>query len=308
MYAFYSPLPRRLYAVEKLLRVLRGLKPFEKKGLLSLLEAQKSLDQSLDSNGFSGRREPLGQKMLPLLRLLGGRQSLLKQALRLLRGLEPLEQKMLLRLLEGQESLLEQALRLLRELEPLEQGKLLLNLLEGQECEQQKLLNLLEKMKQLGQLQLLEGLERPDLSNVLRLVERLDTSGRLELLKGLQLLPAESRMIKLKKPLKLLEILERAKPPKKMVIMRQLNLELARLEKQERLKRLLEEYKHLLQQLVEWLMVYLSEDGGRGSGLSHLLLDAWWLEFWELILLASGDVERNPGPRRMTGIYTTTVM
>ena len=63
----------------------------------------------------------------------------------------------------------------------------------------------------------------------------------------------------------------------------------------------LEAYKRLLQLLLEWLSVYLSEGGDRRGGFRNLLLDGWWLEFWEIILLAAGDVERNPGPRRMSG-------
>ena len=57
----------------------------------------------------------------------------------------------------------------------------------------------------------------------------------------------------------------------------------------------------LLQTLVSlfWLSVYLSEEFHRG-GFRNLLLDGWWLEFWEIILLAAGDVERNPGPRQIT--------
>ena len=58
---------------------------------------------------------------------------------------------------------------------------------------------------------------------------------------------------------------------------------------------------HRLLQLLVWLFqVYLSEESHRG-GLRNLLLDGWWLEFWEIILLAGGDVERNPGPRQITG-------
>ena len=52
---------------------------------------------------------------------------------------------------------------------------------------------------------------------------------------------------------------------------------------------------HLVQLLVLWVEGYLSEDGCQGTS-NDLLLDAWWLEFWELILLAAGDIERNPGP------------
>ena len=47
---------------------------------------------------------------------------------------------------------------------------------------------------------------------------------------------------------------------------------------------------------MEWLSVYHSK-----GEFKNLLLDGRCLEFWEIILLAAGDVERNPGPRRMTG-------
>ena len=64
------------------------------------------------------------------------------------------------------------------------------------------------------------------------------------------------------------------------------------------------EYESLLQHLlllfVCLLSIYLSVTDPQG-GLRNLLLDGWWLEFWEIVLLAAGDVERNPGPRRMTG-------
>ena len=40
------------------------------------------------------------------------------------------------------------------------------------------------------------------------------------------------------------------------------------------------------------------EDAHQG-GIRNLILDGWWLEFWEIILLAAGDVESNPGPRQI---------
>ena len=52
---------------------------------------------------------------------------------------------------------------------------------------------------------------------------------------------------------------------------------------------------HLLRLLVWCLRLYTIEDTHRG-GFRNLLLDSWWLEFWEIILLAAGDVERHPGP------------
>ena len=48
-----------------------------------------------------------------------------------------------------------------------------------------------------------------------------------------------------------------------------------------------------------WIANYLSKDAHQ-SGFQNLLLDGWWLEFWEIIVLAAGDVERNPGPRQIT--------
>ena len=81
-----------------------------------------------------------------------------------------------------------------------------------------------------------------------------------------------------------------------------LTVEEQRRSQQLKLKALLEAYKHILQLLIEWLSVYLCEEANRG-GFRNLLLDGWWLEFWEIILLADGDVERNPGPRRMTGMW-----
>ena len=69
----------------------------------------------------------------------------------------------------------------------------------------------------------------------------------------------------------------------------------------------LKEYRSLLQRLLLLFMcllsICLSEDSQRG-GFRNLLLDGWWLEFWEIILLAAGDVERNPGPTFMTGKCT----
>ena len=73
----------------------------------------------------------------------------------------------------------------------------------------------------------------------------------------------------------------------------------------------LKEYRSLLQRLVQLfvclLSICLSEDSQRG-GFRNLLLDGWWLEFWEIILLAAGDVERNPGPTFMTGMSSTEVV
>ena len=52
-----------------------------------------------------------------------------------------------------------------------------------------------------------------------------------------------------------------------------------------------------------WLLVLYAvyaEDASHQGGFRNLVLDGWWLEFWEIILLAAGDVERNPGPRQIT--------
>ena len=57
-----------------------------------------------------------------------------------------------------------------------------------------------------------------------------------------------------------------------------------------------------LDSLLVWLLVLYAvhaEDAHEGGGFKNLL-DGWWLEFWEIVLLAAGDVERNPGPRQIT--------
>ena len=109
----------------------------------------------------------------------------------------------------------------------------------------------------------------------------------------------------------LLKLLNSVEPQKRLELMQLLEVELKRLEKSaqegERLERLkllppLEAYKHILQHIIEWLSVYLCEESHRG-GFRNLVLDGWWLEFWEIILLSAGDVERNPGPRQMTGMW-----
>jgi hypothetical protein len=54
--------------------------------------------------------------------------------------------------------------------------------------------------------------------------------------------------------------------------------------------------------LVVWLLTLYAvhvEDAHQG-GFRNFVLDSWWLEFWEIVLLAAGDVERNPGPRQIT--------
>ena len=57
-----------------------------------------------------------------------------------------------------------------------------------------------------------------------------------------------------------------------------------------------------LYSLLVWVLTLYAvhvEDVHEG-GFRNLLLDGWWLEFWEIVLLAAGDVERNPGPRQVT--------
>ena len=58
---------------------------------------------------------------------------------------------------------------------------------------------------------------------------------------------------------------------------------------------------NLLQLFVRLLRLYTAENDHRG-GFRNLLLDGWWLEFWEIILLAAGDVERHPGPGQITQV------
>ena len=55
--------------------------------------------------------------------------------------------------------------------------------------------------------------------------------------------------------------------------------------------------------LYQFPVCWLLSLGTTRGGFRNLLLDGWWLEFWEIILLAAGDVERNPGPTFMTGKY-----
>jgi hypothetical protein len=58
-----------------------------------------------------------------------------------------------------------------------------------------------------------------------------------------------------------------------------------------------------LESVLEWLLMHCAvhvEDAAHQGGFRNLLLDGWWLEFWEIVLLAAGDVERNPGPRQIT--------
>ena len=63
---------------------------------------------------------------------------------------------------------------------------------------------------------------------------------------------------------------------------------------------------NLLQLFVRLLRLYTAENDHRG-GFRNLLLDGWWLEFWEIILLAAGDVERHPGPGQITDEELTQV-
>lgn len=59
-----------------------------------------------------------------------------------------------------------------------------------------------------------------------------------------------------------------------------------------------------LLQLLAWFLWIEGREGACCGGCGNLLLDVWWLEFWEIILLTAGDMERNPGPRRITGKST----
>ena len=56
--------------------------------------------------------------------------------------------------------------------------------------------------------------------------------------------------------------------------------------------------------LLVWLLVlcavHVEDASHQGGGFRNLILDGWWLEFWEIVLLAAGDVESNPGPRQIT--------
>ena len=56
-----------------------------------------------------------------------------------------------------------------------------------------------------------------------------------------------------------------------------------------------------LRLILLWLSLYLFGGGvGSSSKRSRLAHDGW-SEIWEIVLLKSGDVERNPGPTYMTG-------
>ena len=52
---------------------------------------------------------------------------------------------------------------------------------------------------------------------------------------------------------------------------------------------------------VLWLSLYLFGGGVGSSSKRSLLAHDGWSEIWEIALLKSGDVERNPGPTYMTG-------
>lgn len=56
-----------------------------------------------------------------------------------------------------------------------------------------------------------------------------------------------------------------------------------------------------------WLRLYLFGDSIGSSSKKHLLAHDGWSEIWEIVLLVSGDVERNPGPNCMTGIYIALI-
>ena len=81
----------------------------------------------------------------------------------------------------------------------------------------------------------------------------------------------------------------------------ELNCQLRKIESQRQLT--VEEIACLSSLLVYQVLLVLCavEDASRqGGGFRNFVLDGWWLEFWEIILLAAGDVERNPGPRQIT--------
>ena len=48
----------------------------------------------------------------------------------------------------------------------------------------------------------------------------------------------------------------------------------------------------------------VSTTASGSSSKKRLLLHDGWLEMWAIILLLSSDVERNPGPRQITGKFT----
>ena len=55
-----------------------------------------------------------------------------------------------------------------------------------------------------------------------------------------------------------------------------------------------------------WLSLYLFGGSVGSSSKKHLLAQDGWSEIWKIVLLVSGDVERNPGPNCMTGIVICT--
>ena len=243
------------------------------------------------------------------LTLLEGLEPLEQQRLlTLLEGLEPLEQQRLLTLLEGLAPLAGQRLlTLLGVLEPcmwypqLWTSVLLpTDLVQGKRWGKQevgKLLTLLERLKPLEQqrlLTLLEGLEPLERQRLLTLLDGLDPLEQQRLL----------TLWKLQGLLKLLEPQQQTNLQRfndiyvekvKYVVDRVKYLQT--LEERVIIWESLLEFvlKYLrrleLELLLEWLRIYLSLAGYRRGGFRNLLLDGWWLEFWEIILLAAGDVD-----------------
>ena len=58
-----------------------------------------------------------------------------------------------------------------------------------------------------------------------------------------------------------------------------------------------------------WLWIYLFNCSHVvGSSKKRLLARDGWSEIWKIVLLVSGDVERNPGPNYMTGIIILFIL
>ena len=282
---------------QSLLILMEGLEPLHQESLLILMEGLEPLHQESLLILMEGL-EPLHQHSL--LRLLEELQPPYQQSLLILmEGLEPLDQQSLLRLLEGLEPLHQEQLLHCLELREVEYQQVCLSVIEQLEQVHRFLLPMVEKPIE----SLLRPSGRQNLVRALRELEPLEQEKLLKELTGSESIEQVKIVLRvlggLSDPLEQ-EKLKTVEPPRMPNIMGEVLAQIEELleevaERLVRQERLLEEYKHLLQQFVEWLMVYLSVYGG-------LLLDAWWLEFWELVLLAAGDVERNPGPRRMTGI------
>ena len=64
----------------------------------------------------------------------------------------------------------------------------------------------------------------------------------------------------------------------------------------------LEDYVHLLELILNNFTEFYKQHANKQDTYNRLLLEGRGLKYWKIILLAAGDVERNPGPRRLTGI------